>query len=218
MSGSGNPAKSGRRSKIVRLLDEYDLQGLGAKLERLWTATGDDRMSLRDLAELFNTELLRAALAEVDTQPLDGEIENMYRLLTDEEVTEADRTRAVRRLERRGIDVEQLERDFVTYQAIRSYLTEHRDASYASERRDRTETEQDSIQQFRGRMLTVIDSKLDQLERNGDLTLGEYQTLVDINVLCEECGAQYGIDELLDRGGCDCDRDSEHTPPSSGDG
>lgn len=207
MSGSENSATSGRRIKVVRLLDEYDLQGLGARLEQLWTATGNDRMSLRDLAELFNIELLRAALADVDTQPLDGEIENTYRLLTDDAVTEADRTRTVRQLEREGVDVEQLERDFVTYQAIRTYLTEHRDASYTANTGDRTEVEQESIQRFRGRMLKVIESKLDQLARSEDLTLGEYRTLIDINVLCEDCGAQYGIDELLDRRGCDCDTD-----------
>jgi hypothetical protein len=53
-------------------------------------------------------------------------------------------------------------------------------------------------------MLTVTDSKLEQLKQNDNLDLGEYRTLVDINVLCEDCDTQYGIDELLDRGGCDC--------------
>jgi hypothetical protein len=34
------------------------------------------------------------------------------------------RTEASARLEPNGVDVDHLERDFVTYQAIRSYLTE----------------------------------------------------------------------------------------------
>jgi len=27
----------GRRSKVARLIEEYDLQGLGAELEQFWT-------------------------------------------------------------------------------------------------------------------------------------------------------------------------------------
>lgn len=207
MSDAEESDTPGRRNKVARLLDEYDLPSLGDRLEQLWTAPTDERMSLRDLAELFNTELVRATLDDADTQPLDGEVENTYRLLTDDDVTGADRTRTKRRLEREGVDVERLQRDFVTYQAIRSYLTEYRDASYSADTRDRTESERENIQRLRGRLLSVTDSKLDQLEQNGHLTLGESRTFVDINVLCEDCGAQYGIDELLDRGGCDCEAD-----------
>lgn len=208
MNDPGDPDSSGRRIKVVRLLDEYDLEGVGDRMEQLWTATGDERLSLRDLAEYFNRELLRTALAEAGAQPLDGEVENTYRLLTDDDVTDADRTRTKRRLEREGLDVDQLQRDFVTYQAIRTYLKEYRDASAPGDSRDRTTVEQENIQRLRGRVLTVTDSKLDQLGRNGDIELGDHRTFVDINVLCEDCGARYGIDELLDRGGCDCGTDA----------
>ena len=40
-------------SKVARLIKKYDLQGLGAELEQLWTAD-EDRKSLRELASYFD--------------------------------------------------------------------------------------------------------------------------------------------------------------------
>jgi DNA-binding transcriptional ArsR family regulator len=204
MSDSESSTSSGRRIKVVRLLDEYDLTGVGDTLVQRWTASGEERMSLRDLADFFNQELLRTAMADAGMEPLAGEVENTYKLLTADDVSEADRTRTERRLEREGVDVEQLRRDFVTYQAIRTYLKDYRDASYAADDRDRTEVEKENIQRLRGRILTVTESKLDQLKRNEDLDIGDFRTFVDINVLCEDCGARYSIEELLERGECEC--------------
>ncbi|MEE6209902.1 hypothetical protein U3A55_07030 [Salarchaeum sp. III] len=189
--------------KVARLIDEYDLTGLGAELEDRWTATGDRRMSLRDLADYFNRELLASVLADADAQPLDGEVENTYRVLTDDDVRSASRTRARRRLEREGVDVDDLESSFVTYQAVRSYLKDGRGAEYSpsgASVADRRRT----IQQLQGRLQSVTESKLDSLAGE-EVTLGEFRTLVNVRVVCEDCGAQYEVSELLDRGGCDCE-------------
>ncbi|MFC4248325.1 rod-determining factor RdfA [Natribaculum luteum] len=201
-SNTGN--SPGRRSKVVRLIDEYELEGIGAEMERLWTTSGDDRMSLRSLADYFNQQLLAEAMAAAGMQPLTGEVENVYELLTSEDTNSADRTRAQRRLEREGVDVEKLTSDFVTYQAIRTYLKEYRDAEYATDNRDRTVIEAENVRRFRSRLATITESKLEQLENSDDLILGEFRLFVDINVLCEDCGQQYEIEELLERGGCDC--------------
>ena len=61
-------------------------------------------------------------LEDAAVQTFDGEIENMYRLLTDDDVSSAESTRIKRRLERDGVDVETLLSDFVTYEAIGTYL------------------------------------------------------------------------------------------------
>jgi hypothetical protein len=195
---------TGRRSKVARLIDEYDLGGIGAEMERRWTAPDDERTSLRDLATYFNQRLLAAAMAAAGMQPLAGEVENTYQLLTDEETSSADRTQTRRQLERDGVPVEELQSDFVTYQAIRSYLTEHRGAEYTADDRDRTVVEVENVQRLRGRVETVTEEKLDRLRRNTDFDLGEFMLFVDVSVLCEDCGQRYGIDELLERGGCDC--------------
>lgn len=204
-SASSPETSSGRRIKVQRLIDEYELTGLGSEMERLWTTDRDDRMSLRALADYFNQHLLEVAMADAGLQPLSGEAENIYHLLTGDEVTGADQTRTRRRLERDGIDVEQLLSDFVTYQAIRTYLKEYRNAEYTTNKNNLIDREKVSIQRLRGRMTTVVESKLEQLEKNDELVLGDYRTVADINVYCADCGAQYGIDDLLDKGGCDCD-------------
>ena len=201
-TGAGNG--TGRRIKVVRVIEEYGLDDVGDRMVRRWTASGDERLSLRALAEEFNRTLVRTAMVEAGMQPLDGEAANAYRLLTADEVGEADRIRTRRRLDREGVDVDRLERDFVTYQAIRTYLKEYRGATYSDEGGEGTASERETLQELRGRVLSVANSTLDRLAASGDLDLGEFRTLVDVNVLCEDCGAQYSVDDLIDRGGCDC--------------
>ena len=193
----------GRRSKVARLIDEYDLQGLGAELEQSWTAE-ENRKSLRELASYFNRQLLQRTLDEANVHCLDGELENTYRLLTDDEISSAESTRVERRLERDGVGVDKLKSDFVTYQAIRSYLKNHRGAEYTPAETDPLEREATNVQKLRGRTVSVTEGKLEQFRDNDELTLGEFRTLVDIRVVCEDCNTQFDILELLDRGGCNC--------------
>jgi hypothetical protein len=162
MDTSNASSDHGRRSKVARLIDEYNLQGLGPELEQLWTAD-ENRRSLRELAEYFNNQLLETAVEDVDMQFLDGELENSYRLLTDDDVSSADRNRIRRRLKRDGVDVDKLESDFVTYQAIRSYLKDTRNAEYTPETTNPIAEEKTNIKRLRGRMTSVTDGKLEQL-------------------------------------------------------
>lgn len=198
--GSGR----GRRSKVARLIEEYELEGLGAELEQLWTAD-ENRQSLRELATYFNQTLLERSLEDADVRPLDGEVENIYRLLSDG-AEGADRTRIRRRLERDGVDVDALETDFVTYQAIRTYLMKHRGAEYTPDETDPLEREISNIQQLRGRVDSVTEGKLEQLSAGGQLDIGEFRTMVDVRVYCEDCNSQFDVIELLERGHCNCDR------------
>jgi hypothetical protein len=203
MNDETRATKSGQPSKVARLLEKYDLEGLGAEMEARWTAE-EDRMSLRALAAEFNQEILRACLGDAGIDTLNGEIENIYRLLTDEDVSAAQRTRVRRRLQRDGMDVDALEADFVTYQAIRTYLKEYREAEYVQEDRDPIEREVENVERLRGRVETVTTGKLDQLQNSGALSLGSARTMVDIKVVCEDCHSQYDILELLEEEECDC--------------
>jgi hypothetical protein len=191
---------------VARLIEEYDLPGLGDELEQLWTAE-ENRRSLRELATYFNQQLLQQALTEANIQYLDGEIENTYRLLSDGDVSSAEKTRVRRRLERDGVDVDALQKNFVTYQAIRSYLKDNRGAEYTSSDQDLLEREETNVQKLRGRMVSVIEGNIEQLRDREELTLGEFQTLADIRIVCEGCNSQFDIMELLDRGGCDCENE-----------
>lgn len=205
-----NPSSgSGRQPKVARLIEEYGLGDLGAEMERLWTADNDDRKSLRELAEFFNHQLLKTAMADEGLETLDGEVENVYRLLSENDVREADQMRTRRRLEREGLDVDELIGDFVTYQAIRSYLKETRGAEYTPNKRDPIERETENLQKLRGRVASVTEGKLKRLRNGNHLKIGEFRTIVDTSIVCEDCGSQYEITELLDRGRCGCGQREE---------
>lgn len=201
-TSNASPDRS-RRSKVARLINEYDLQGLGPELEQLWTAD-ENRWSLRELADYFNKEILETAVEDADIQFLEGELKNSYRLLTEDEVSSADRMRIRRRLKRDGVDVDKLESDFVTYQAIRSYLRNNRNAEYTPDTTDPIDREKKNIQRLRGRMTSVTDGKLEQLRSRNIVDLGEFHTLANIQVICEDCNAKFDMLELLERGRCNC--------------
>jgi hypothetical protein len=203
MGPPDEPRASGRAGKVARLLEEYDMESLGPELERLWTAD-KDRRSLRELADRFNRALLEQAIEGTGVRRLDGEVENTYRLLTDDDVNSADRTRARRRLERDGVDVDALLDDFVTYQAVRTYLKEHRGAEYSREPSDPLEREAENAERLRGRMVSVTEGTLERLRDNDQLGLGEFRTLANIQVVCEDCNSRFEVVELLERSGCDC--------------
>ena len=193
-------------SKVARLIDVYGLGAeLGARLEALWTTEGSERESLRTLADRFNTRLLETAMSDAGVSVVDGEVDNLYRLLTADDVSSGNRTEARRRLERNGVDVDQLERDFVTYQAVRSYLTDVRGATYEHERDgSRVKNVAETIQRLKSRIQSVAEKNIDQLVKAEQVSIGEYQLFIDVSILCEDCNTQYGLVEFLQSGSCDC--------------
>lgn len=196
----------GRDSKVAALIEEYGLEGVGAELERRWTASEERRDGLRSLAEVFNRRLLREAMVEAGVDPLEGEAANAYRLLTDDDVTSGTRTETEQRLRREGIDVDRLREEFVSYQAVRTYLTGVRGASYDRPESDPGEA-RGSIERLVGRTAAVVERRLERLRSAGDLVLGSFRVRASVTVYCEDCDSQYRVTELLGRGGCDCERD-----------
>ncbi|UPM42976.1 rod-determining factor RdfA [Halocatena salina] len=212
-ASDSSTSKRAERTKVGRLIAEYDLTEVGAELERRWTKPSGERDGLRTLADVFNRRLLTRAMSDVGLNPLDGEADNYYRLLTDD-VGRSRKIEAQRRLEGAGIDVEELRTHFVTYQAIRTYLTEVRGASYdATDTQISVETTQNSLGRLVGRTTTVVKQKLTQLRAADRIVLGPFHVQASITVYCEACETRHSLTELLARGGCNCDQ--EQTPSSS---
>lgn len=194
------------QSKVARLIDEYELSGTGEMLERRWTAT-EDRSSLRELAGFFNRRLLGAALESAGRDPLEGETQNLYDLLTDDDVTSGVREQARNRLERDGIDPVKLEDDFVTYQSIRTYLKDYRGASAPTtggSPEDRIERKRSTIQRLRTRLEDVTGQSLRELASASVITLGEFDVVVTVRVHCSSCETQQSVSSLLTNRGCEC--------------
>jgi hypothetical protein len=208
MSDAGDAETTpGPRGKVERVIEAYDLEGLGDELERRWTGRAGERESLRSLADRFNRAVLRAALDAAGASPLDGEVENTYRLLRGDDVSPGMRTEVRRQLEREGVDLDGVESDFVSHQAIHTYLREHRGAELETEEESRVEKEARTIRRLQGRISVVTESGLERLANANDLTIGDFDVLADVQVYCSDCGSQYEAVELIERGGCDCDRD-----------
>lgn len=194
-------------TKVDRVIRENELAGLGEELERRWLGVDGERHSLRNLAGYFNRRVLEAALEGANEQPIDGEIENHYRLLTSDDVSASARTQVEARLTRLGIDIESLRRDFVSHQAVHTYLTDVREVSLTEDEPSADtviQSRQETILRLRNRLVAVIERSLESLRDAGHLTFGEFDVIVSTTVYCDDCGTSLNITELFDQGGCDC--------------
>ena len=152
--------------KVGKVLSRYDLLDLHAALPEMWVGESGDSKSLRDLADEINTAVLRRAMERAGSDPLDGEAENAYQLLTGDGVSAGVRTQQRNRLERDGVDVEQLEDDFVTHQAVYTYLTKALEVSKdTADDADPLEKHEKRIQRLRSRTVAVTENSFRILHR-----------------------------------------------------
>ena len=192
-------------TKVGRLLTEYELDGLGAELEQRWLGDGHEQQSLRELADYFNRRVLESAMNEANVVTLEGELSNTYELLTGDDVTEGARTQARNRLEREGVDVDDVRDDFVSHYAIHTYLREHRGVEYPSaDDEDQREKSVETIQRLTSRLTAVTERNVENLRSTERLDIGQVDVLADIQVVCEDCGRQYDAISLIERGACRC--------------
>lgn len=203
---------SGRGGKVGRVIAEYGLDGLGEDLEARWTGRQGERSSLRALADRFNRRVLEAALQDAGVRSLEGDAENRYRLLTDDDVSAGMRQQARRELERAGVDVDALESDFVSHQSIYTYLTDHRGASHPSSAEPdperRIEREIDKINALASRTRAVTNDSVERLASAGLIDETDTSVFVDVRVTCEACGSVSSASSFLEAGGCSCRDDT----------
>lgn len=190
-------------SKVGRVIAERDLSGTAEWLESAWTGDGRARRSLRDLADEFNRRVLGAAMRDAGMDPLPAEVESAYETLTDDGTSSGARVELRNRLEWEGVDVDAVEADFVTHQAVHTYLTKYRGVERDTAATD-PEKERETVDRLRGRTKAVTASSIERLIGREHLDIGSFDVLVDVRVVCNDCGTQYQVGELVDRGSCDC--------------
>lgn len=192
----------GPNTKVARVIEAYDLEGMGATLEAEWTADPGERTSLRDLADEFNEAVLEAALRDAGVSPLNVDVSSMYEALQGGSGSTA--TRARRRLEREDVDVDRLTTDFVTHQAVHTYLTKEREASLPADDRNLADRKVETIEKLQGRIAAVTESAIDSLASADELDRADYDVLVDVRTVCPNCGADAPVGVVIRQGGCDC--------------
>jgi hypothetical protein len=194
-------------SKVARVIDEYGLEGYGDELERQWLGEGDERQSLRELATQLNRRVLEAAIRNAGDTARPDEVSRMYTALTDSDVSGGMRQEVQNDLERTGVDVETLQKDFVSHQAVHTYLREYRGVERESEPTDRIASTREAIERLQGRLQAVVERNLETLVSTDRIALGSFDVIVTVSVVCTDCNRQYSVFELLDRGRCDCEHD-----------
>lgn len=187
--------------KVGRVLEEYDLEELDANLVDMWLG-GDsgESYSLRELSEHINKCLLQTAMEQAGIDPLDGETEETYRLLKADDISEDVRQKAIHRLEREGVDVDRLEEDFVTHQAVHTYLTKFREVRQDANGSSETPTSQELLDE----LSSIAAESLESARDAGELDIGSFNLDVELQVHCEECAETYSLEELFSEGECHC--------------
>lgn len=182
------------------MIEAYELNGMGPQLEAAWTGETGERTSLRDLADEFNRAVLEASFQEVGITPINFDVNSTYESLR--HGSDPERIRAERRLERKGIDPDTLNSDFVTHQAIYTYLTKDRGATLPEDNTDPVERKIETIEKLQGRVTAVTESAISSLASDGEIDHADYDILTDVRVVCPDCGSDYPVGELLRDGGC----------------
>lgn len=191
--------------KVTTVATACGLDDIHDRLRNEWRH--EDGKSVRELATLFNRRILESAFSDAGQRPLDGEIANFYRLLTDESVDAGSRTRARQQLRQDGVPVDTVEDRFVSHQTLYRHLVNCLDAEQTGHERtdsERVEAWEDRLLALQNRTKTVTDRAIERLQDNEVLDIGTHDVLVDVNVLCEDCGAFLTIEELLSERACDC--------------
>jgi hypothetical protein len=195
-------------NKVERVARAYDLGDIGRELERRWIGEGREQQSLRDLADYFNRRVLEGAMDEAGMVTLQGELENTYDLLTGDEVTTGARTQARNRLEREGVDVDDVLSDFVSHYAIHTYLREYRDVQYPDADDDaQREKSVETVQRLTSRLTAVTERNVENLRSTDRLDIGPVDVIADVQVVCGDCGRQSDPVELIEQGACRCRTD-----------
>lgn len=186
--------------KIDRNIETYELANLNEELFHRHQRQG---ASLRDLEAYVNTQLLARALDETDVVLLDG-AKSVYEVLAGDDVSQGKRTEVRVRLEQAGVDVDALERDFVTYQTVRKHLQEALNIDTGARNDLDTSAANTRISRLQSRTEAVITQTLEQLRNSEKLKTGNLDLVISVRVTCENCGGSYRLRQLLDSGQCRC--------------
>lgn len=194
------PEQADRRCKIDRVAETRGLEGMDEQL-RECRADGD---SLRELETFFNKAVLRSALQAAGMETLEGEVSNLHRLLTGEEVSPGKRVDAESRLGRNGIDPSSVTADFVSYQTVRTHLNDCLGVETTRDTHLPVNEARNTVLKLLSRTESVTRRTMERLERQGVLTIRDPSVAVSVRVTCSECNAEYAFSQLLERGGCAC--------------
>ncbi|SIS13290.1 rod-determining factor RdfA [Natronorubrum thiooxidans] len=197
--------------KIDRISQKWDLESLDERLLERREA-GD---SLRDLETYYNQQVLEAAMTAAGMEPLEGEVENLYQLLTGDNVGAGTKVEAQSRLKRNDVDPETITSDFVSYQTVRTHLN---DCLNVETKRDTGIDEtgaKNIVFKLLSRTESITKRTIERLRSSDRLAIGEPEVTLSLRVACKDCGEEYTFTRLVERGRCSCSHEDVSTDQTS---
>lgn len=198
------PSETVCTCKVSTVAQRWELDGIHEELEGQWASEGT---SVRALTEQFNRRVLRAGFEASGRTPIDGEIDNLYRVLTGDDIDAGSRTQARERLRRNDVPVEELEDQFVSHQTLYRHLRNCLAVTHEADDRTTAElidTWRDRIRALQARTGSVTERGVSQLSDGDAVDIGDFDVLVDVNVICNDCGEFYELEAFLDGRACGC--------------
>ncbi|SEH17191.1 hypothetical protein SAMN04487967_3046 [Natronorubrum sediminis] len=192
---------SGYGCKVCRILDEYGMERYEKQLLQQWQADQSQRKGYRQLADWFNTLMLRREMDRAGLSTLGDEAESKYeRLQSEKAIAEEVATE----LSNAGVPTEQLRKDFVSYGVIRTHLKDCLDSDVEL---SSGEWEREAIEISQNHATTKIEEAVRSLQNKGKLSTGSEITVsVNVELECENCHTRVPADRAIRRGYvCDCD-------------
>lgn len=186
--------------KVGRNIQRYELEGLNDELRE--RREGADA-SLRALADHVNERILSVAMNRASVNVV-GDAASVYEVLTGEDVDPGRRADVRDQLLFAEVDLETVTDDFVSHQTIKTHLTDCLDIDTSRTGVESLSEAREVIEWARSRDEEIIEKTLARLRRIDELETGDLDVTHSISVHCEDCGAVYRMEELLDGGHCKC--------------
>lgn len=194
--------------KVGRVVETYELPSMDGRLASRWLGTDGERLGLRDLKAFFNRAVLRAAMQGAGLDPLDGEVEEIYRALSGDGGHDRTQVRARERLERAGVDVDAVVGAFVSHPTVGGHLKECLGVEPPrTTSGDPLAKAEERVFKLQNRTEAVVRGSIEHLRDTGRVDAGEFDVFVGARVVCDRCGTQYDVHDFLRREGCSCTDD-----------
>lgn len=193
--------------KIGAGIDKYTQNAFHNEIIRQYR---DEDVSLRDLEERINQEFVTGAVRRTESTEwgmgtLDATPAEIVRVLHTDDASPRDANRIRTQLTQLGVDVEELEKQLITYRTVKNHLNDCVDIDTSKQSTITKATARKTVGWARTRCEAVIRRTVERLATADLATIGdEFDVTVTPRITCQDCGDTITISEFIASDGCSC--------------
>jgi len=191
--------------KVGRGIEKYGCDGLNDTLVYEYRE-GD--ASLRDLEQVINREFTTASLQETGS-PADRDPQEITSILRgNDDVSKREKARVRTELEQAGVEVDQLEQDYVSFRTVKTHLNEHLGVDTSRTESITSDSAKGLIEWATTRCTSVIEQTIERLS-NADVAAisDDFTVSVSPRITCYDCNSSFTVQEFIENDGCRCGSD-----------